>query len=66
MVEAGTVLELRGVAASGDYLIFSATGNNSYGIIREIYNSATTEATVLDTSVPTNLLMNIDFTYFTA
>jgi len=66
MVEAGTVLELRGVAASGDYLIFSATGNNSYGIIREIYNSATTEATILDTSVPTNLLMNIDFTYFTA
>ena len=66
MVEVGTVLELRGVAASGDYLIFSATGNTSYGIIREVYNSATTEATVLDTSVATNLLMNIDFTYFTA
>jgi hypothetical protein len=66
MVQSGVVQELRGVGASGDYLSFSARGNYSYGRIREIYNSATTEATILDTSVPTNLLMNIDFTYFSA
>ena len=66
MIQTGIVQELRGVSASGDYMNLSARGNFSYGRIREIYHSAGTEATRLDTSVPTNLLMNIDFTYFSA
>ena len=61
----GSVVDQRGLTPSGDYLAVTTIAGQNYLNLREIFHSATTEATVYDVNPPTNTLLHISITYFT-